>query len=160
MRRTARLAMVVSLLGLGLVVAFGAAAQPSRPAIPDAVVRKMIELGLKNIDRALCDGFNQCKAATPAEYEKPPITIENARVAVATGVRSAFARWCGFDADRRSVGPLLQQLRQGRQFNERQVALMAVIHGIQQSITSDQLKAQGECDAATRSRIDAQLPKS
>jgi hypothetical protein len=40
------------------------------------------------------------------------------------------------------------------------VALIAVIHGIQQSITADQLKAQGECDDATRSRIDAQLPKS
>ena len=95
--------MAASLLGLGLIVAFGAAAQPSPPAIPDAVVRKMIELGLKNIHRALCDGFNQCKPATPAEFEKPPISIEQARVAVATGVRSAFARWCGFDADRRSV---------------------------------------------------------
>jgi len=152
--------MAASLLGLGLTVAFGAAAQPSRPAIPDAVVRKMIELGLKNIHRALCDGFNECKPATPAEYEKPPITIDQARVAVATGVRSAFARWCGFDADRRSVAPLLRQLRQGKQFNERQVALLAVIHGIQQNITGDQLKAQGECDEATRSKVDGQLPKT
>jgi len=152
--------MAASLLGLGLIVAFGAAAQPNPPAIPDAVVRKMIELGLKNIHRALCDGFNQCTPATPAEFEKPPIAIEHARVAVATGARSAFARWCGFDADRRSVMPLMRQLRQGRQFNERQVALMAVIHGIQQSITTEQLKATGTCDEATRRKIDGQLPKS
>jgi len=152
--------MAVSLLVFGLIVAFGAAAQPSPPAIPDAVVRKMIELGLKNIHRALCDGFNQCTPATPVEFEKPPIAIEHARVAVATGARSAFARWCGFDADRRSVIPLMRQLRQGRQFNERQVALMAVIHGIQQSITAEQLKATGTCDEATRSKIDGQLPKS
>ena len=44
-------------------------------------------------------------------------------------------------------------------FNSRQVALMAVIHGIQQSIVSEQLKTKGACDAATRSKIDAQLPK-
>ena len=51
-------------------------------------------------------------------------------------------------------------LRRSKRYNERQLALMAVIHGIQQSITGEQLKAKGECDAATRSRIDAQLPKS
>ena len=159
MQRARRLAMAASLLGFGLG-AFGAAAQPTPPAIPDDVVRKMIELGLKNIHRALCDGFNECKPATPLEFERPPITIENARIAVAAGARSAFARWCGFDADRRSVLPLLRQLRESRRFSDRQVALMAVIHGIQQSITADQLKATGTCDEATRNKIDGQLPKS
>ena len=69
-------------------------------------------------------------------------------------------RWCGFDPDSRSVLPLLRELRQSKQYNERQVALIAVIHGIQQSIVAEQLKAKGTCDAATRSMIDAQLPKS
>ncbi len=54
----------------------------------------------------------------------------------------------------------MRELRQSKQYNERQVALIAVIHGIQQSITAEQLKAKGTCDAATRSKIDAQLPKS
>ena len=54
----------------------------------------------------------------------------------------------------------MQQLRRSKQYNERQLALIAIIHGIQQSITAEQLKAKGTCDAATRSRLDAQLPKS
>jgi hypothetical protein len=148
------------MLGFALFAAVAASAQPNPPAIPDAVVRKMLELGLQNIQRALCDGFNQCAPATPAEFENPPITMDQARGALFVGGRSAFARWCGFDADKRSVLPLLRQLRQSKQYTERQMALIAVIHGIQQSIVAEQLKAKGSCDAATRSMVDAQLPKT
>lgn len=160
MRQAGRLLIAASVLGLGLTLALGASAQPSPPSIPDDVVRKMLELGLQNIQRALCDGFNQCAPATPAEFKDPPITMDQARGALFVGGRSAVARWCGFDADSRSVLPLLRELRQSKQYNERQVALIAVIHGIQQSIVAEQLKVKGTCDAATRSMIDAQLPKS
>ena len=45
-------------------------------------------------------------------------------------------------------------------FNERQMALSAVMHGIQQGTLSDQLKARGEhATRPTRNRLDAQLPK-
>jgi len=37
---------------------------------------------------------------------------------------------------------------------------MAVIHGIQQSMVAEQLNARGTCDEATRSKLDAQLPKT
>lgn len=160
MRRAAALAIAASVLVCGLALAQGARAQQKQPAIPEDVVRKMVELGLKNIHRALCDGFNQCAPATPAEFETLPVSIDQARAAIVVGGRSAFVRWCGFDADRRSVLPFMHQLRQSKQYNERQLALMAVIHGIQQGITGEQLKAKGECDAATRSKLDGQLPKS
>lgn len=120
----------------------------------------MTELGLKNIHRALCDGFNQCAPATPAEFETPPLSLDQARAAILIGGRSAFVAWCGFDANRRSVLPFMQQLRRSKQYSERQLALMAVVHGIQQSITAEQLKSQGACDEASRKRLDAQLPKS
>ena len=120
----------------------------------------MLELGLQNIQRALCDGFNQCTPATPDELENPPITLDQARVAMVGGARSAFVGWCGFDVDRRSFLPLMRQLRQSKMFHERHLALMAVIHGIQQSITTEQLKARGACDENTRKQLDAQLPKT
>jgi hypothetical protein len=152
--------MAIAVLGLGLTLALGTSAQPGPPSIPDGVVRKMIELGLQNIQRALCDGFNQCAPATPAEFENPPLSVDQARAAIFVGGRSAFVRWCGFDADRRSVLPFMQQLRQSKLYNERQLALIAIIHGIQQSITAEQLKVKGTCDEATRSKLDAQLPKA
>lgn len=146
---------------VSLVTVAAAMAQDGKrpPEIPAAVVQKMIELGLKNIQRAVCDGFNPCAAATQAELKNPPITIDQARVVIIVGGRSAFAQWCGLDAERRSILPLLQGLRRSKRFDERQLALMAVIHGIQQSLISEQLKAKGACDAATRKRFDEQLPK-
>jgi hypothetical protein len=148
------------MLGLGLMAASAAAAaeQPP-PDIPDAVVRKLVELGLENIHRALCDGFNQCAPATPAEFANPPVTIEQAKGAVLAGSRTAYARWCRLDANRRSILPMTRQLRELK-FNERQTALMAIVHGIQQDLVFKSLRAQGRCDEATRSKLDAQLPKA
>jgi hypothetical protein len=160
MQRATRWSMAAIALGMSLAAVSGALAQQKAPPpIPDALVRKMIELGLKNIGKAVCDGFNACAAATEAELKEPPITLEQARAVILVGGRSAIAHWCGLDAERRSVLPLLTQLRRSKAFNERQMALMAVIHGIQQSIVLEQLKAKGKCDAATRSKADAQLPK-
>jgi len=159
MQQATRLPTALVLLGLASMITSSALAQQPPPPIPDAIVRKMIDLGLKNIDKAVCDGFNACPAATEAEFKDPPISIDQARTALIVGGRSAIAHWCGLDAERRSVLPLLTQLRRSKRFNERQLALMAVIHGIQQGVLVEQLKAKGECDAATRSKLDAQLPK-
>jgi hypothetical protein len=158
MRRTWQLASATALSLLLLVT--DSPAQPSPPEIPDAVVRRMIELGLQNIQRGLCGGLDGCAPATPEEFELPPVTIGQARIAVLVGAQSALARWCGLDAERRSVAPMLRQIRQKMKFNERQVALMAVIHGIQQSLVSEELKARGECNEAMRRQLDAQLPKN
>ncbi len=54
---------------------------------------------------------------------------------------------------------MTRHLRKVLRFNDRQVALMAVIHGIQRARSPRQLKARGACDEATRARLDAQLPK-
>jgi hypothetical protein len=154
------LTLPAALLGFLLAVATGVQAQEQRPPqIPEAVVQKMIELGLKNIHRAVCDGFNPCASASPAEFKNPPITVDQARLVIVVGGRSAFAQWCGLDAERRSILPLMQSLRRSKRFDERQLALMAVIHGIQQSIVAEQLKTRGECDAAMRKRFDGRLPK-
>lgn len=160
MRRAAAVALAASIAGPGFVVAGDASAQSRPPRIPDEVVQKMLVLGLKNIHRAVCDGFNTCAPTTPEELENPPITIRQARAALVAGTRTALARWCGLDADRRSVAPMQRYLRKELRFNNRQVALMAVIHGIQQSALVERLKAEGACDEATRRKIDAQLPKT
>jgi hypothetical protein len=160
MPRPYRLAAAAFLSAWGLVAVAEAPAQPVAPDIPDAIVERMLKLGLQNIHRAVCDGFNACAPATPQELEFPPITMDQARAALMTGTRSAVARWCGLDADRRSLVPMTRHLRQKLGFNGRQVALVVIIHGIQQGIVAEQLKARGACDAATRSQLDAQLPKS
>ena len=148
------------MLVLALFGALGVSAQPAPPDIPDTAVRKMLELGLQNIHRALCEGINQCAPTTAAELENPPITIQDARAALMAGTRTALAQWCGLDANRRSVLPLTQHLRKVLRYNERQIALVAVIHGLQQSMVTEQLGTRGTCDETTRGKLDAQLPKT
>jgi hypothetical protein len=160
MHRNVRGGVFAAIVTLAAALSAGAYAQQAPPTIPDEAVRKVLDLALRNIQRALCDGFNQCTPATPDELVNPPITLDQARVAIIGGTRSAFAGWCGMDADRRSVLPLMRQLRQSKMFNERQIALFAVIHGIQQSVIAEQLKAKGECDENMRKQLDAQLPKA
>ncbi len=159
MRGAARARLAATIIGLGLVASV-ASAQPAPQTIPDPVVERMLKLGLENIHRAACDGFNSCEPATPQELEYPPITLDQARIALVAGTRTALAHWCGLDGDRRSVAPMNRHLRKVLRFNNRQVALMAVIHGIQQSAFAEQLKGQGACDGPTRARLDAQLPKA
>jgi hypothetical protein len=159
MRRRFGILLAASVLGLGLIDPLPAPAQPAPPPIADEAVKQAVQLALKNIERAVCDGFNPCTAATPEELRSPPVSLDQARAAMVTGTRTALANWCGLDGNRRSVLPMTQHLRKLR-FSNRQVALMAVIHGIQQSVVSEQLQAKGTCDAETRGRIDAQLPKT
>lgn len=153
---------LLAILGLAPLGATATSAQPGSHAapapFPDEVVQRMLQLALKNINRAACDGFNPCAPATPMELKHPPITLDQARAALAVGVRTAVADWCGLDSARRSVVPMQKELRKLRLSN-RQMALIAVVHSIQQSITGEQLKAGRPCDAGTRKKLDAQLPK-
>jgi hypothetical protein len=157
MQTAARFPLAVAIAGLVLAVASGVSAQA--PGIPDEAVKRILDLALRNIHRATCDGFNDCAPATAFELEYPPLTLDQARAAMIAGTRTAIASWCGLDAERRSVLPMTKNLRKLR-FNERQIALSAVIHGIQQSTVLEQLKARGACDEDTRSKMDAQLPKA
>jgi hypothetical protein len=152
--------MQAAIVGLSIVVAVPTAAQTTSQGPSDEVVVKMREFALKNIHRALCEANRPCAPATPAEIADPPISIEQARTAVLTGSGTALADWCGLDGQRRNLLPMTRHLRQVLRFNERQVSLMVLIHGIQHGVVSEQLKARGACDGATRERLDAQLPKT
>ena len=159
-RMLAYRSMQAAILGLSIAVAIPTAAQTTAQGPSDEVVGKMREYALKNIHRALCEASKPCAPATAAEIANPPISLEHARTAVLTGSGTALADWCGLDGQRRNLLPMTRHVRQALRFNERQVALMVLIHGIQQGAVAEQLKSRGACDAATRERLDAQLPKA
>jgi hypothetical protein len=152
--------MTVLVLGLGQFATSAATAQSDPPPLSDEAVRKVVELALRNMQRALCEDRKPCSPATPEELQNPPVSMEHARTIVRTGVRTALAEWCGLDWQRRSYLPMMRHYRHTLRFNERQMSLVALLHGIQQGMLSGQLKAKGACDAATRDRLEAQLPKN
>jgi hypothetical protein len=91
---------------------------------------------------------------------EPSHSDEHARAIVLTGAQTALAEWCGLDWQQRSFLPMMRHYRHVFKFNERQMSLVALVHGIQQGMLEGQLKAKGACDAATRDKIEAQLSKT
>jgi hypothetical protein len=85
--------------------------------------------------------------------------MERALAIVQTGTHTPLAMWCGLDWQRRSYLPMMRHYRHELRFNGRQMALVGILHGIAQGALEAQLKAKGACDAATRNRLDAELPK-
>lgn len=160
MRRVARLWTLVCACGLGLAAQYGASAQPNTPGPPDEVVKQFVRLALENMQRSLCEDLKPCAPATPEEFENPPLSLEHARAIVLVGARTALAQWCGLDWQRRSYLPMMHHYRHTVRFTERQMSLAGLLHGIQQGVLEVQLKAKGACDEATRSKLDAQLPKT
>jgi hypothetical protein len=160
MQRAAHLRMAGLVVGLVLTGANQPLAQPTPPGLPDEAVRKVLDLALQNIQRALCGDRRPCPPATPEEFANPPIAMEHARAIVLTGTRTALADWCGLDWQQRSFLPMMRHYRHVLRFNERQMSLVALVHGIQQGTLEGQLKAKGACDAATRDKIEEQLSKT
>jgi hypothetical protein len=159
MRQAARIPIVVLVLGLGLM-AIEALAQLGPQGLPDEAVRSLLQLALKNMQRALCEDRKPCPPATPEEFQNPPISMEHARAIVLSGARTALARWCRLDWQRRSYLPMMHHYRHVLRFNERQMSLVGLLHGIQQGMLEGQFEAKGACDEATRRRLDEQLPKT
>ena len=158
MRRAMRLWTLACACGLSLLAApFSVLAQPSPP---DEVVHKLVKLALENMPRALCADLKPCPPATPEEFKSPPVSMEHARAIIASGTRTALADWCGLDWRRRSYLPMMHHYRRTLRFNERQMSLVGLLHGIHQGMTEGALKTKGTCDEATRAKLDAQLPKT
>jgi hypothetical protein len=146
-------------LSLALMLASGALAQPA-PSLTDEAVQQLLQLALKNMPRAMCGNLKPCAPVTAEEFENPPISIEHARAIMLTGTRTALASWCGLDWQRRSFLPMMRHYRHELRFSERQMALVGLLHGIQQGMLEGQFKAKGACDAVTRDNLDAQLQKT
>jgi hypothetical protein len=133
--------------------AFAQAPQPNR----DEAVRKMLNLALDNIQRALCEDRKPCAPATPAERANPPLTIDEARLVVDRGVLSAAGEHCGLDWQKLNFLPLMSYWRNSKQSSERKMALITLLHGIMQGVAKPKAQAVGPCTDAMRRNLEARL---
>ncbi len=127
-------------------------------SIPDSAVRPFIEEALKNIHSARCEADNFCAAATEKEFENPPINLQDGRAALAHGVASALAQWCGLDW-KRSFLPMMAFGRHKMKMGDRSLALMTLMHGSFQARQLKFYQSKGVCPDKLRADLDAQLPK-
>jgi hypothetical protein len=124
--------------------------------LADAQVRHALNLALRNIHKALC-GDAACAVATADEFVKPPITLDQARTAINTGVLSGTAQWCGLDWKHRLFLPMMSRFTAEAQPSERQRALFALLHGIYQGQVSASLAPRGPCPDDVKAGIEKRM---
>ena len=149
------IAVAVTLLTAGHSVLAQTAAPP---APKQELHRAFLTLAIDNIDKAMCGQGQFCAPATAAERANPPLTDEQARGIVSAGVISVTAEHCGLDWQRRNFGPLLRHHRETLKLNERQLALVGLLHGITMGQVGEVVRrspCSPEQKAATEQRLIA-----
>jgi hypothetical protein len=113
-------------------------------------------LALDNIGRGRCDNkLTPCAPATAEEKANPPITTAEARIVFHRGMLSGAAEACGLDWTKRNYLPMMTYWRHTVKKNERQMALIGIMHGITLEFSKAGLKSG--CIKELRERVDREL---
>jgi hypothetical protein len=130
---------------------------PGTPPLDDAAVRKVLMLALDNFHRGRCEGSQPCTPATAEEKAHPPISIAEARLIIRRGALSAAAEHCGLDWPATNFEPMMAYWRSTMRKNERQMALIALVHGIMQGISKQTVAERGPCTDQDRRNLHSSL---
>jgi hypothetical protein len=126
----------------------------------DDVVAKMLSVVLDKLPEAMCSPTKHCAPATAEEKAKPPVSMEQARSVVKAGILSGSAEHCGLDWKRRVFMPALSYYRNKEKMNDRQIAILSILHSIIQGYTATHHKMYSEaCTVEARQKLDEKLPK-
>jgi hypothetical protein len=125
--------------------------------ITDSAASEEIKLALTKIQTA-CESNKPCPPATPEEFSRPPISLEDGRAAMVFAIKSALAQWCGLDW-KRSFLPMIAFGKGQKRMSDRQLQLMTLIHGDFQGRQLATYMKSGQCPLTLQSQLDGQLPK-
>jgi hypothetical protein len=142
--------LVVAILATAVIQQ--AQAQGASPLLTDEKVREALQTALSHIHRARCEGLQPCAPATANEVRTPPISLDQARAAIRAGLASGGMQWCRLDWQQRSFRPMMDHHRKVVGLNERQMALMGLLHGMHQGMM---IRTMGdrECTPEMRARF-------
>jgi hypothetical protein len=148
-------ALAVAALMTVVMTAAHAEATQQATTLNDDQVRRIVALALENITRARCADAKPCAAATDEERANPPLTIVEARAIILRGILSAAGQRCGLDWEKQNFVPMMAYWRQQQKKSPRQMALVALLHGIMQGIASP--KDPEPCTDQMRRNLEPRL---
>ena len=151
-----RIALILLALILGAMPAKAQTAPGS--ALDDENAKRLVLLALDNIQRGQCESAFSCAPATEEEKANPPLTLAEAKIVIDRAALSSIGEHCGLDWRRENLEPMMSYWRVTQQKNERQMVLIAILHGIMQGAVQRELKTKGACTDEQRHRMQARLP--
>ncbi len=154
-RDTRRYRRGLALTGIWLLLSVSLVGAQAMP--PEDAIRRMLVSALDNIQRAQCGG-QPCAPATPAEKANPPLTIAEARLIISRAALSAVGEHCGLDWRQQNFLPMMAYWRARHKKTERQLALVAILHGIMQGQVQQWFATKPACTERDRRDVAARLP--
>lgn len=147
------------LLACGLLAAAPVSAQDihTPPQFSEGDAKGAIIDALRRLSQVNC-GRDRCTPATPEEFATPPVQIEDARFALRTGAKSAQLAWCGLDWLTRTHAFMMRAFQQKYGANERAIAVLRMIHAVQQGRNYSNLQVLKTCTPRMRAELEEQNP--
>ena len=144
--------LIVAIVVTGLMAGTPVRRAGAAAVLSDEQVQKLLMAALDNIGRGMWGDNKRCAPATPEEKANPPITIVEARLVTYRAALSAAAELCGLDWQGRNFLPMMAYWRRTVKKNERQMAVIGILHGIMQG-----LGKPDACTADIRATVERQL---
>ena len=147
------------LLALAIVVAAPVRAQDihTPPQFSDRDAKGAIANALQLLPQVNC-GAARCAPPAQEEFATPPVQVEDARFALRTGARSGLLAWCGLDWQTRTHAFMMRAFAQKYGSNERAIAVLRMIHAVQQGRDYTNLQVLKTCTPQMRADLDEQNP--
>jgi hypothetical protein len=148
----------------GILLAVIMAAQPataqdirSLPVFNERDVKAAITEALQAMPQVKCNGV-PCAAPTPQELATPPVSVDEARMAMYVGAKSAQLNWCGLEWQGRSYAMMMRSLSRKYQPDDRGLQVLKMIHALQLGRDYTNLQVLRTCSPEARAELDAENP--
>lgn len=127
------------------------------PKNREEFMQRVLLLALDNLGNARCANGERCAPATEAEKKNPPLTLAETSLVVGRGIFSGGASYCGLDWEKRNFQPMMAYWRNEKKKNDRQLALIATIHGMMFEQFLADFTVKGTCPDEIKKDLESRL---
>ncbi len=127
--------------------------------LPDPLVAAVREVARHNLAQAKRRDGTFVAPETAMERSRPIIPLEESRLAVDTGMVSGIANWCRLEWQRSHYLSYMKWQRARRLWSDKQLAYIALLHGIAMGVAERKYRETGECSEPFMNQIYAWIAK-
>jgi len=127
------------------------------PKTREEFMQRVLQVALENIGNARCEKGERCPPATEAEKKNPPLTLTETSQIVGRGIFSGGAFHCGLDWQKRNFEPMMAYWRNEKKKDERQLALISMIHGMMFEQFVADFAPKGKCPDEMKADLEKRL---
>jgi len=152
------IAFILVLCSVGIASAqTGATKKGEPPKTREELMLRVLQTALANLPKVTCGEGKGCTPATEAEKKNPPLSLSETSQVFGRGILSGGALYCEMDWEKRNFEPMMIYWRDKMKKNDRQLALIALIHGIAKDQLVQEFWGKGKCPDEMKKDIETKL---